>query len=450
MQTQDETLSEIIKLKLECNDHPDKQMYAEADHTTLCLYHQWSYLEIHSDLLYRKWIPINPDEQEHMQIVVPITLRKEILHLLHTHKTGGHLGIQKVLGKLRQKFYWPGHKADIERFCRDCAVCQATNPSSNPKKAPLQQKPIYRRFAKISLDICGPFESSSKNSNTFILVVADAVSKWTEAFAIPDMTAHTVADVLSSQWFAKYGVASSIHSDQGKCFESRLFQELCKIWETRKTRTARYRPNSNGGIERTNRTLKKMLRCFAHEHPESWEDTLPYLMMAYRSVRHSSTNCTPALLTFGSELQLPADLLYSETALQEIPPSCPQELVDWIQEAIRRSFKVAKKHLKASAQRQKRNYDKNTCWRSLDVGQWVMVLYPPQLQLKLGQGWRGPQLIVQKLGDVNYVVQADRCARKVTLHIDHLKLYRGDDVPDSWLPTTIPAEGHQEVETQTE
>ena len=73
--------------------------------------------------------------------------------------------------------------------------------------------------------------------------------------------------------------------------------------------------------------------------------------------------------------------------------------------------------------------------RNLSVGEWVYVLYPPELQLKLGKGWSGPFLIVKKLGDVNYVVRKSPESRKKTLHVDHLKKYVHDDTPTSWINT---------------
>ena len=170
----------------------------------------------------------------------------------------------------------------------------------------------------------------SDAGNPYILVVGDSVSKFTEAFAIPDKSARTVADVLSSQFFARYGVASSIHSDQGGCFESKLFKDLCEMWDIHKTWTSRYRLCSNGQIERQNRTLKKMLRTFVQEYPESWEDHLSYLIMRYKATAHASTNCSPNLLTFGEELRIPANVVFADTALVTEPPACPHDLVEWI------------------------------------------------------------------------------------------------------------------------
>ena len=189
---------------------------------------------IQDGVLYRRWEPRNKNDRELIQIVVPPHLRKEILYMLHSHKTSGHLGIAKTLGKLRQRFYWPGHKADVQRWCAKCKVCQSVNSHLNPKRAPLTQKPVYRRMDRIALDIMGPLPTSEQGCS-YILVICDYVSKFTEAYALPDMTAQTVADKLTYEWICRYGCPVVIHSDQGANFQSDLFKELCKLWDIHDT-----------------------------------------------------------------------------------------------------------------------------------------------------------------------------------------------------------------------
>jgi ribosomal protein L21E len=432
LQQTDKTISYIIQLKAERNEPPDKEVSIKADGELKALLNQWEKLEVHGNLLYRSFVSSDPNMDDFMQLVVPSTLRKEILFMLHSHKSAGHLGITKTLGKLRQRFYWPGYKADVERWCKHCKVCETINSSLNPKKAPLQQKPVHRRMDRIACDIMGPVEIS-ENGNRYILVVCDYVSKFTEAYPLADITAQTVADVLSTQWICRYGCPVVVHSDQGRNFESELFKAMCALWDIHKTRTSRYRPCSDGLVERQNRTIKKLLRAFTEENPKTWEDHLPYVMMAYRATDQSSTNASPNLLMFGEENRLPVDLMYADCSLEQEVPVCPQEYIEWVREASRSAFTRAHEHLKKSAQRQKRLYDRNTHLREFKVGDWVWVLHPPSEQKKFGRGWLGPSLVIKRLGKVNYVVQSSQMARKITLHVDHMKVYLHDDVPESWV-----------------
>ena len=80
-----------------------------------------------------------------------------------------------------------------------------------------------------------------------------------------------------------------IHSDQGREFENKIMQALCILCGSHKTRTTPYHPESDGMVERLNRTLLMMLAMFAGKNREDWDDLLPAVMMAYWSSVHEST-----------------------------------------------------------------------------------------------------------------------------------------------------------------
>ena len=45
--------------------------------------------------------------------MVPKKFHQDILRNFHEEVAGGHLGEAKTLGKLKGRFYWPGHYNDI-------------------------------------------------------------------------------------------------------------------------------------------------------------------------------------------------------------------------------------------------------------------------------------------------------------------------------------------------
>ena len=92
---------------------------------------------------------------------------------------------------------------------------------------------------------------------------------------------------------------SVIHSDQGREFENTVIQELCLLCGAHKTRTTPYHPESDGLVERFNRTLPMMLAMFAGENRDDSDDLLSAVMMAYRSSVHESTGFSPYRLMFG-------------------------------------------------------------------------------------------------------------------------------------------------------
>ncbi len=101
----------------------------------------------------------------------------------------------------------------------------------------------------------GPLTLSDRG-NRYVLVAMDYFSKWPEAYALPAQDAKSVAEVLVNQFVSRFGVPLELHSDQGTNFESATFKEMCRILGIKKTRTTPLHPQSDGMVERYNRTLK--------------------------------------------------------------------------------------------------------------------------------------------------------------------------------------------------
>ena len=83
----------------------------------------------------------------------------------------------------------------------------------------------------IAVDILGPLPLSNKG-NRYLLVATDYFTRWPEAYPIPNQEATTEARFLVEEFFSRFGVPFEVHSDQGRNFESRLFQETCKLLQT--------------------------------------------------------------------------------------------------------------------------------------------------------------------------------------------------------------------------
>ena len=81
------------------------------------------------------------------------TIRTEIFKLLHEHKTSAYHGPATTHSKIQANFYWPNYKVDMALWCKTCKTCEITNAKVNPKRAPLQPKPSFRRMDRIAVDI---------------------------------------------------------------------------------------------------------------------------------------------------------------------------------------------------------------------------------------------------------------------------------------------------------
>ena len=158
---------------------------------------------------------------------------------------------------------------------------------------------------RIAIDVLGPLPETD-NGNKYLLIAMDYFTKWPEAYPLPNQEATTV--VLVGEFFSRMGIPLEIHSDQGRNFESNVFHEICKLLHIKKTRTTPLHPQSDGMVERLNRTIEAQLAIFVSENQRDWDIYVPLLLMAYRSAVHKTTKCTPAELMFGRNLRLPIDL----------------------------------------------------------------------------------------------------------------------------------------------
>ena len=134
------------------------------------------------------------------QQIVPKSLQKEVLGLLHQGVGGGHLGTEKTLRRLKERFYWPGHYTDAADWCRSCTLCSSRKDPPAKARAPLQNIRAGYPLQMVAIDIMGPFPKSAAG-NTHILVASDYFTRWVEAYAIPNLKATTVARKLTNGFF---------------------------------------------------------------------------------------------------------------------------------------------------------------------------------------------------------------------------------------------------------
>ena len=111
---------------------------------------------------------------------------------------------------------------------------------------------------RLGVDVLRPFPVTD-SGNRYVLVAMDYFTKWPEAYAVPDQSAATTAERLVEEMFDRFGVPAELHSDQGRNFESQVFGEVCRRLGVHKTTTTPLHPQSDGLVERFNRTLATQL-----------------------------------------------------------------------------------------------------------------------------------------------------------------------------------------------
>ncbi|XP_065426955.1 uncharacterized protein LOC135976185 [Chrysemys picta bellii] len=376
--------------------------------------------------LYRQ-APVGKNQgpgQPYKQLVVPSQHRGELVLVAHDSPFAGHLGVQRTYDRLRRNFYWPGIQNDVRDYCRTCAVCQERKKPGGPQKAPLRPLPIIQEaFQRVAIDIVGPMPRPTRRGNKYILVVVDFATRYPEAIALSNIEAETVARALLTI-FSRVGFPKEILSDRGANFMSQLFNELWKVCGVKQLKTAPYHPQANGLVERFNGTLKSMLGMYAKKRGQSWDELLPFLLYAYREVPQESTGFSPFDLLYGRKVRGPLDLIRDTwegcNTVREEPVT---EYVQRFRRELKDMMEIVQNNLQSSQAKQKAWYDKNTCKRTFDVGDLVMVLGPAK-KFKMQNSWEGPFEVVEVANEDTYKVKKplDDAVPQL-VHVNRLKAY---------------------------
>ena len=394
----------------------------------------WDSLVLLNGILYKKFLK-RDGTGEYLQLLVPSALKKDILCQMHNSLLAGHLGHKKTKQKTLQRYYWYNLKEDVNLHIHKCDVCEADKkPNKVPRAAP-GSLPAGAPGDCLATDYLGPFPVTAQG-NRYILLLTDHFSKFVEIIPVPDMTAEVCASKILNEYISRWGCPLSIHSDQGRTYESKVFKELCRMLEIRKTRTSVRNPKGNGQSERFNRTLLRMIKAYLCDEQDEWDLHLGCLAGAYRATPHEATKMTPNLMTMGREVRLPAELVFgSSSTPQGDDITSYGDYVDLLRSRMQHAHEVARKYLGMSAKRSKDIYDTKVAINRFEKGDYVWCLNEARkvgVAPKLQHTYHGPFLVLEKVSDANFVIQMDKDGKKVLLHHDKLKPYEGEN-PPKWL-----------------
>ena len=420
---------------------PTKEDVSAQSPTVKHLCARWAQLAIRDGLLKYRWEALRPGDPITWKVILPRKLQPVVMAHLHDLKAAGHLGERKTWEKARRcPFIWAGMRADTARWVRRCQLCQQRKSPAFRKRARMVTYQVGAPWERIAADIAGPFPPTVKG-NKYVLVVQDYFTKWVELAALPDQTAETVATFLVDNIFARFGCCREFHSDQGSNFESRVMKQVCQLFGVVKTHTTPHHPRGDGMVERHNRTLENMLSLWTNAHQDDWDQHLALLGMAYRSAPHETTAETPNLLNLGREITLPVDLVLEGTPDEEREANQSQ-FAARLQDKMQTAHEAAREHMTQQMVTQKRQYDQNVHLVDYQEGQVVWLhhhLRKKGRSPKLMRPWTGPYLILTKLSQVTFRIQASPRSRCQIVHADRLKPCIGVEPADLGFKQFGPA-----------
>ncbi|KAI8512048.1 hypothetical protein Bbelb_111480 [Branchiostoma belcheri] len=405
LQREDPTVERVMYYLTRGSCPTDKELATESVETGRLL-GQWPRLTIEDDVLCRA-VWSRDRAQVIRQVVLPTSLRKEVLGALHNRN--GHMGIPKTLEMVKRRFFWPGMQADVTAWVKTCTRCCLRKTPVPHARPPLVNVKAAAPLELVAMDYLTLEKSSSGHEH--VLVITDYFTKYAVAVPTRNQTAVTTAKALWRHFILPYGFPQRLHSDQGANFQSETIRELCKLYGSAKISTTPYHPEGNGQCERFNRTLLDMLGTLESDQKRHWTDYIFELVHAYNNSPHSSTGYSPYYLMFGRNARLPIDLaLGIEPEDGEGEPS-PDGWVQEHHQRYRYAYAQAQERADKTSAARKKVFDKKAREAPLLPGERVLAKNKCKGRKKIQDKWERVPYVVKEQPDPKipvYVVTPER------------------------------------------
>ena len=229
------------------------------------------------------------------RLLIPSRMRQQTLAQLHE----SHQGTVRTKQRAHLSIYWPGMDNDIDNLILAYQTCQDCLPSN--VKEPLIHKPRPDRpFQEIAIDFCS-------YAGRDYLITVDCFTDWPEIICMNHGTTTLQLTMALRQTFCRTAIPDVIWSDGGPQFTSNMFHEFAKHWGFSHIISTPHYPQSNGKVEATVKSMKKIIRI-------SWNgrflnhDKFCRALLQYRNTPCHRDGLSPSQKLYGHPVQdiLPA------------------------------------------------------------------------------------------------------------------------------------------------
>jgi hypothetical protein len=161
------------------------------------------------------------------KLCVPIgKVRQILIHDVHDSIVAGHLGIDKMIARIRNRFTWDGMSKDIVEYIRSCDRCQRNKPTPSNPIGLLQPLEVpSRNWEHVTMDFIMDLPKS-KTGHDAILVVVEKLSKAMTLIPTKStVSAQQVAQLSLKDVYRLHGFPRKMTSDRDVRFTAKFWQE---------------------------------------------------------------------------------------------------------------------------------------------------------------------------------------------------------------------------------
>ncbi|GKB01152.1 reverse transcriptase domain-containing protein [Tanacetum coccineum] len=157
---------------------------------------------------------------------------------------------------------------DARKLIRACQDCQVHKPVLKSPQQKLSPSTSPWPFYKWGIDIAGPFPEGPGKVNPESKLI-DYFTKWIEAKPVANITGNQIKKFMWDNIVCRFGLPGEIISDNGKQFQDNPFKDWCEKLCICQHFASFKHPQTNGLVERANRSLGEGIKASNGDTPFS-------------------------------------------------------------------------------------------------------------------------------------------------------------------------------------
>ncbi|XP_052047336.1 LOW QUALITY PROTEIN: protein NYNRIN [Apodemus sylvaticus] len=322
--------------------------------------------------------------------VVPRQLRRDLIFSVHDSPMGEHQGIEDTYKTVRLLGWWPGMQEHVRDYCRSCLFCIPRNLIGGELKVIESPWPLRSTapWSSLQIEVVGPV-TVSEEGHKHVLIVADANTRWVEAFPLKPYTHVAVAQVLLQHVFARWGIPIRLEAAQGPQFARHVLVSCGLALGAQVTTLSRALQFPCLMSSEAYWEFKRALKEFIFLYGKKWAASLPLLHLAFRA---STPEATPFQVLTGGEMRLMEPLWWEMSRANIEGLKMDAFLLQLMRELLDLHWRVAEK---AGEKAENRRFKRESQEKEWSVGDQVLLLSLPR-NGSIAQ-WVGPFYIGDRL-----------------------------------------------------